>query len=109
MDDLIAQEILAKLQEIIAQEAPGLASRTMYGGLVFEREPGVASSLVGGLFSYQQHVSLDFSLGAQLPDPDGFLEGGGKYRRHLKFKNLEDVTRKKAATFVRAAVELAEG
>lgn len=33
------------------------------------------------------HVNLGFSMGAELPDPEGLLEGSGKSIRHVKVAN----------------------
>ena len=37
-------------------------------------------------------------------DPNGLLEGKGKYRRHLKFKTLDDIQAKSLVYFVKQAV-----
>lgn len=37
------------------------------------------------------HVNLGFNYGAELPDPEGLLEGTGKLFRHVKIKSIEDV------------------
>ena len=34
--------------------------------------------------AFSAHVNVGFFLGAQLPDPDGLLEGDGKFMRHVK-------------------------
>lgn len=35
---------------------------------------------------FKAHVNVGFFQGAALPDPDGLLEGTGKYMRHVKLK-----------------------
>ncbi len=45
-----------------------------------------------GMAALQAHkgwVSLFFMQGAELPDPDGVLEGSGKLLRHVKLRSLE--------------------
>jgi hypothetical protein len=37
------------------------------------------------------HVSLGFNYGAELPDPDGLLEGTGRLFRHVKLASKGDV------------------
>lgn len=37
------------------------------------------------------HVNLGFMYGADLPDPDGLLEGTGQAMRHIKIRSLEEV------------------
>ena len=41
--------------------------------------------------AYRAHVNLGFYYGADLPDPQGLLEGTGKKLRHIKVKNSEEV------------------
>lgn len=78
----------------------GIQEDIKYGGMVFN------GSLIGGVFAYQQHVSIEFSQGAQFVDKDGLLEGKGKFRRHLKLFSEQDITDKKAAAFIKQAVQL---
>ena len=73
-----------------------------YGGMVFNLD----GSLIGGVFAYQQHVSIEFSQGAQFVDKDGLLEGKGKFRRHLKLFSEQDIADKKLAAFIKQAVQL---
>jgi hypothetical protein len=40
---------------------------------------------------YDDHVNLGFNQGADLPDPDGLLEGPGKVLRHTKIAEPEDL------------------
>ena len=41
--------------------------------------------------AFKKHVNLGFYYGADLPDPQGLLEGTGKNLRHIKVKNGEEV------------------
>lgn len=36
--------------------------------------------------AFRSHVNVGFFLGAELPDPNGMLEGTGKFMRHVKLK-----------------------
>lgn len=49
------------------------------------------------------HVTFGFYYGAELPDPDGLLEGAGKLMRHAKLRSLADVER----PALRALLEIA--
>lgn len=40
-----------------------------------------------------KHVTLGFNYGAELPDPDGLLEGTGKLFRHVKIVGDPDLRR----------------
>jgi hypothetical protein len=39
-------------------------------------------------------VSVEFAKGAYITDARGHLEGGGKHRRHLKLRSLEEIETK---------------
>lgn len=99
-----AAEIVDALEQMIAEVAPELHGRGMYGGQVLEREAGVAATLVGGYFVYKTHVSFEYSHGAMLDDPAGLLEGKGKARRHVKLRDVGDVASKDVAGFLAQAV-----
>jgi len=94
------------LLNLVTEVLPLASLRDMYGGKVIELEPGNAKSRIGGVFSYEAHVSLEFTHGAQLPDANRMLEGTGKKRRHLKLTTLEDIDAKDCAGFLRAACRL---
>ena len=40
---------------------------------------------------HADHVNLGFNQGAELPDPEGLLEGPGKMLRHTKVAEPEDL------------------
>ena len=40
---------------------------------------------------FKAHVNLGFMYGADLPDPEGLLEGGGQDLRHIKIRSLKDI------------------
>jgi hypothetical protein len=40
---------------------------------------------------HMDHVNLGFNQGAELPDPEGLLEGPGKTLRHVKIAKPEDL------------------
>lgn len=106
MDETTQAAIIDALEEMVAEVAPQLQGRSMYGGQMLEREPGVASTAVGGYFGYKTHVSFEFSHGARLSDPEGMLEGSGKARRHLKLRSVADIKAKGCAGFLAQAVAL---
>ena len=80
----------------------------MYGGIVFETEPGTHGTLVCGHFIYKNHVSLEFGQGAQLSDPDKVLEGKGEYRRHIKLRGPQDIREKSVRSYIEQAFSLAQ-
>lgn len=36
--------------------------------------------------AFQAHVNVGFFHGAEIPDPNGLLEGGGRFMRHVKLR-----------------------
>ena len=40
---------------------------------------------------FKAHVNVGFFRGAELPDPDGLMEGAGKYMRHVKLRPDQDI------------------
>ena len=104
MDDATKSGIEAHLLEILAELEPDASTRAMYGGTVIEMRDRDPKSRIGGIFSYEAHVSLELTNGSFLDDPEGHLEGGGKQRRHVKLRSLEDIEGKTCRAFLRAAI-----
>ncbi len=95
-------EIIESIREIFNCANQTLVEDIKYGGLVFN----LSNTLVGGIFPYKEHVTIEFSNGAELPDPSGILEGKGKKRRHLKIFEKQDIKSKNVIFFVEEAVML---
>jgi len=55
---------------------------------------------IAGIFSYKNHVSLEFSRGHELSDPEQILEGNGKFRRHIKLQTFEQIKEKQLKFFI---------
>ena len=96
------------MDEIAALDLVGYW-RPMYGGLVFELEDAVHKTQIGGVFISKKHVSFEFSKGYLMDDPKGLLEGGGKFRRHLKLRSFNDVADKNLIGFFKQAYEIQRG
>jgi len=92
-----------KVMALISQICPLAVGRIMYGGTVYETQGGIPSTMVCGVFIYKNHVSLEFTNGAILDDPDKQLAGKGKLRRHIKLNTSKDITEKNVAGFLKAA------
>ena len=41
--------------------------------------------------AFKAHVNVGFFRGAEIADPDGLLQGSGKFMRHVKLRPREDV------------------
>lgn len=100
MDEITKSEITRELNEIILDKMPDAAMLDKYGGIIVEKIAGQPKSHCCGYFAYEHHVSLEFSRGFQLHDPDGILEGSGKLRRHIKLTNLSDIIAKRCNEFL---------
>lgn len=105
MDKAKSEEIADAVKEIVDQIDPDVRYVPKYGGEVLVLDPDDDNKFVGGIFSYKSHVSLEFSEGASFDDPNARLEGKGKFRRHLKFENVDDVNAKDTRGFLKQALE----
>jgi hypothetical protein len=45
--------------------------------------------LLFAIIAHKTHVNLQLADGANLPDPDGLIEGTGKRIRHVKIRSVE--------------------
>lgn len=103
MEKSTGEDIIKAVKDLADQTVPNVRYIAKYGGEVFTAEPEGDKQFVGGVFSYKDHVSVEFSNGATFADPDGHLEGSGKMRRHLKLYTVADVTAKPVGFFLRQA------
>jgi len=51
----------------------------------------VDDAAFGYVNAFKAHVNVGFFRGAEIADPDGLLEGTGKFMRHVKLKPERDV------------------
>ena len=54
---------------------------------------------------YQDHLNLGFNQGAELPDPEGLLQGPGKMLRHTKIAESEDLHNPALRRLLEAALD----
>ena len=95
-------ENLVSLRKIVLKIRHDAQEEIKYGGLVFN----VDAKLICGIFIRKKHISLEFSFGVMMSDPDKNLEGNGKYRRHLKIFGKNDIKNKKVEFYVSQAFAL---
>lgn len=93
-------EIIVLIRELFFADNAHLTEEIKYGGLLFSWQ----DKSVGGIFAYKEHISIEFSNGAEFTDENGLLEGGGKKRRHLKIRLLEDINASNCAYYIQQAV-----
>ena len=97
-------EIISALKDIVREINPDALFVPKYGGEIIELIPNNEKSRIGGIFTYSEHVTLEFSQGFRMDLGPRFLEGNGKYRRHIKFRTLYEVKNKYAAKYIQNAI-----
>ena len=99
MDDEKSKALNA-MRDIIFKTYPKTEERIMYGGIMFSLD----TEYFAGLFVRKNHISLEFSNGFLMADPNKFLEGSGKFRRHLKIRSKDEIKSKAVEFFVKQAL-----
>lgn len=89
--------IMRSLRKMVRKIAPDSEEKIMYGGIIYS----IPERMFCGLFLRKNHMSVEFDLGFLLNDDDKYLEGKGKYRRHLKIHNEDEIKIKKVEKFVK--------
>ena len=100
------QNLVAWLHQQVLSAVPKATTVEKYGGTLFTLRPEEKEGQFCGVFACKAHVHLAFSRGVDLDDPQGLLEGGGKFRRHLNFRSADDVPAKDLRRFLKAAAKL---
>jgi hypothetical protein len=91
--------LVARLVALVRSSAPGHDELRIHGAPQFCIQGEPFCYVVG----YARHVNLGFCDGANLPDPDGLLEGTGKTMRHVKLRPGSELHGKTLANMVREA------
>ena len=94
-------EMVLLIRALFQSANTALTEGVKYGGLVYF----LNDALISGIFVYQKHISIEFSDGANFSDSNGWLEGSGKFRRHLKIVNAQDIEGKQASEYIAQAVK----
>ena len=95
------KEIVISLRKLALAIAPESSEEIRWGGLVFSSDRPFC-----GIMAYKKYVSVVFDRGAEIPDPDNYLEGSGKNMRHLKIFQHEDIENKKVGYYVGRSFKL---
>jgi len=93
-------EMIESVRVLFRKAGQTISEEIKYGGLVFLK----SGILIGGVFPYKKHISIEFSNGAEFTDPQALLEGKGNIRRHLKIYNIQDLVLKNAIFFIEQSV-----
>jgi hypothetical protein len=83
--------------ETVDRENIGIGLGEGYAGLIFTLTP------------YKDHVNLGIFDGARLPDPAGLLQGAGKRHRHVKLRQVGDLSSPALRRLVADAVKMKRG
>ena len=94
--------LVESVRALIRSQISPITEEVKYGGILFSSEVQFC-----GVFAYKRHVSVEFGSGAKISDPFGYLEGGGKGRRHVKLLTATDIETKNLASYVTLALEAA--
>ena len=95
-------ETVISLRKLVLEIAPSAKEEIKYGGLVFVSD----KRLFCGIFIRKNHISVEFDRGSEMQDPNNFLEGSGKNRRHLKIFQQEDIKNKKVEDYIKQSFKL---
>jgi hypothetical protein len=93
----LVQEVRALVHDLVKT----VSEEVKYGGILFSSDV-----MFAGVFAYKEHVTVEFGQGAKIQDTFGFLEGSGKFRRHIKLKVTSDIEDRRLADYVRLALEV---
>lgn len=63
----------------------------------------VGDAAFGYVNAFAAHVNVGFFRGAEIADPDGLLEGSGKFMRHVKLRPERDVDAAALTTLIEKA------
>jgi hypothetical protein len=97
------REIIESIRNLFThQENQQLSQDIKYSGLVFFKD----DQLIGGIFPYKKHISVEFSKGANFTDDYRSLEGTGKTRRHIKIHSVSDIEAKHLTSYINQALNL---
>ncbi len=98
------QLITMQLREIILSELPGSIEMVDAPSKIIAYGASAKyADLVCAIAPYPKHVNLMFSRGANMPDPDGLLQGTGKKARHIRVEEMTDEMVKKTRKYLQAA------
>ena len=97
------QAIERALRETIRAEIPDAVEHVDFGNklIAFGRSMKMRG-LLFAIIAHAAHVNLQLADGAELPDPDGLIEGTGKRIRHVKIRSVEAASAPPLLAIIRA-------
>jgi hypothetical protein len=87
------QAIEQALRASIRRELPDAIEQVDFGNklIAFGRSMNMRG-LLFALIAHKSWVNLQLADGAELPDPNGLIEGTGKRIRHIKIRSVADAS-----------------
>jgi hypothetical protein len=101
----MVKNIATKLRAIVREELPdALEMLDLPDKLIHYGTERTLKGVICYIKPLKDSVNLGFARGTLLPDPAGLLQGTGKFGRHLKFKNVDQVDSDAARKLLQAAL-----
>ena len=102
----LVREIVVKARETILSVLPGATEKVYPGWKVIQYGAGADMKAVFAAISPQrERVNLGLAHGADLPDPEGLLEGDGKAIRHVKLTSPQAAGAPAVKELIRGALQ----
>ena len=103
-----APEVVAMahpLREAVKAAMPDVVEQVDFGNglLAFGRSMAMRD-LLFAIIPHKSHVNLQLADGADLPNPDGSIEGTGKRIRHVKVRSVEAASSPAVRTAIDAQI-----
>ena len=97
------QAIEQALRATIRREFPGAVEQVDFGNklIAFGRSMKMRG-LLFALIAHKSWVNLQLADAAELPDPNGLIEGTGKRIRHIKIHSIADASSSGLVAAIRA-------
>lgn len=93
-------EMVQSVRKMVLGLGADVSEEVKYGGILFS-----ATNSFCGVFAYSTHISLEFSEGATLSDKYSVLEGKGKFRRHIKCLQMDEIQNKHLLHYLKLAYQ----
>jgi hypothetical protein len=97
------QAIERALRTTIRRELPDAVEQVDFGNklIAFGRSMNMRG-LLFAIIAHKTWVNLQLADGAELPDPDGLIDGTGKRIRHIKVRSVEAASSAPVVAAIRA-------
>src|SRR5262245_37683351 len=90
------QAIIHALRRFVARKAPELREAVKWGNGCWIGGDGP----VAYVYSDTDYVQFGFFMGSSLRDPKGFVEGKGRYVRHIKVRDPSEIDQRAFAALL---------